>query len=483
MCHDNNIQEAETKTQYRYKSTTSIAPMHITTLLLGFVNSPCAQNGLISNHRLLQKSNYCPHHKIIGGGYIRRTTKRQFSINDVNTIPISATNSHRRMHLKNDTYSRKRVCRSVSMGSIAMIDFKSTLYMALLALQFAIQPILTKKFTPKSINRSTVVMSQDFVKVLLTFTALNLTGSWSKAIQDWSIRSWLTVAGIPAFIYSIQNFATLVGYQNLPPLTFNVLNQTKTLSAALCCYIFMGKVQSKIQIMSLLLLFLSACVIEKLIPLRRQRNCDTNNNDDNHALTRNNDVNETEHSEEKRTHIEGVIAVSIASFLSGLAGALTQKNLQCQKSVLVASRSSNAGTSVATQAMAAGGRNSYLFTMEIAIASLCFMTLSTMFSSDGKRIRTNGFFDQWTPGTLIPIITNAMGAVFVGLVIKYAGAVKKGFALIFGLVLSGVLQAYLLSNGDGSAGESKISFEQIVGGILAAISLWMHNSFPAKIGS
>lgn len=349
--------------------------------------------------------------------------------------------------------------------------------MTLLALQFACQPILTKKFTPKAINRSTVVMTQDLVKVFMTFVALQLTGAWSTAIKGWSIRSWLTVAGIPALLYSIQNFSTLVAYQNLPPLTFNVLNQTKTLSAALCCYIFMGKVQSKVQIMSLFLLFASACVIEKLIPLRISKGVGSRKEDARSNASAKLDRN----SEQEKSHIEGVFAVLTASFISGLAGALTQKSLQCQKSsTLIASTAKSAATST----IAVGGRNSYLFTMEIAVASLCFMALSTAFSSDGKRIRSNGFFDHWTPRTLIPIITNAMGAILVGLVIKYAGAVKKGFALIFGLVLSGVLQAFLSSqNGVGeSSGESRISFEQIVGGLLAAISLWMHNSFPAKVG-
>lgn len=40
------------------------------------------------------------------------------------------------------------------------LDLEAGLYMLLLALQFGTQPALTKKFTPKGINRSTVVMAQ-----------------------------------------------------------------------------------------------------------------------------------------------------------------------------------------------------------------------------------------------------------------------------------------------------------------------------------
>lgn len=85
-----------------------------------------------------------------------------------------------------------------------------------------------------------------------------------------------------------------------------------------------------------------------------------------------------------------------------------------------------------------------------------------------------GFFDNWTPQTLIPIFTNAAGGIIVGLVTKHSGAVKKGFALIFGLLLSGILQAL------GSDEENEVvSKEQVVGGILSALSLYLHSAFPA----
>jgi len=58
----------------------------------------------------------------------------------------------------------------------------------------------------------------------------------------------------------------------------------------------------------------------------------------------------------------------------------------------------------------------------------------------------------------------------VGLVTKHAGSVRKGFALIFGLLLSGVFQA-------GGAG---IRTHQVAGGLLAATSLWMHTMHPYK---
>lgn len=327
--------------------------------------------------------------------------------------------------------------------------------MILLALQFGIQPILVRRFTPKSINKSTVVFVQDAIKFILAGSALVLTGSWTAAVKGWNLKTCLLVAGIPSVLYTVQNLATLVAYQNLSPLTFNVLNQTKTLSAALCCYLLMGKVQSKMQMLSLILLFCSACIIEKMIPIHNLYFWRKSQRDVNLVLKPQNEPDEKfDNVHLKDNHTRGLVGVLLASFISGLAGAYTQKFLQQGVS----------GIGV--------GRNSYLFTMEICVISMFVMAISMLKSKDGDSIRDHGFFHNWTPSTIIPITTNALGGIFVGLVTKYAGSVKKGFALIFGLLISGILQMF-------TEEDKRLTLEQVLGGILAGFSLWMYASFPA----
>ena len=152
--------------------------------------------------------------------------------------------------------------------------------------------------------------------------------------------------------------AALQAYQHLDSLTFNVLNrkfftcfllsqagcicpmlyyftilsllETKTLSAALCCYLVMGKRQSLIQILSLVLLLLSALIMEGLIPFEKLvfwKSVDSHASSASHF-----DWNSTHWS-------NGVAPILLASFISGLSGALSQKNLQSS----------------------GGGRNPYLF--------------------------------------------------------------------------------------------------------------------------
>ena len=85
-------------------------------------------------------------------------------------------------------------------------------------------------------------------------------------LQGWTIKGWLAVAGVPSLLYCIQNLLAPMAYQVLDPFTFNVLNQTKTLSAGLCCNSVIGWKQSQGQILALFLL-LVALVIEGAVPL------------------------------------------------------------------------------------------------------------------------------------------------------------------------------------------------------------------------
>lgn len=315
---------------------------------------------------------------------------------------------------------------------------KAVFYMLLLSLQFAFQPLLTRQFTPQNICRSTVILCQEVLKFLLALLMLNVSGNRQEAVKGWTVSSWVAVAFLPAALYALQNIAALQAYQNLDALTFNVLNQTKTLSAALCCYLVMGRKQSFLQVVSLLLLLLSALIMERLVTLDFF-------------------ITSTEEGAPSSLHLpewgskhwtHGVGPILLASFISGLTGALSQRNLQAK----------------------GGGRNPYLFSMELCAASFLILLCSLIASPDGTRIAQDGFWNGWTASTWIPIFTNSVGGIIVGLVTKYAGSVRKGFALILGMFLSGMVQALVTEEG--------VSIEQGIGGALAAVSLWMHATNP-----
>ena len=139
--------------------------------------------------------------------------------------------------------------------------------------------------------------------------------------------------------------------------------------------------------------------------------------------------------------------------LSGLAGALSQKGLQL--------------TGIS-------GRDPFLYTMEISFYSAVVLVANMLrgsnpTSSEEKTKNATTSSIRWSVA-LIPIIFKAAGGVVTALVHKYAGSVAKGFALLFGLVLSGGLQL-LLQNED-------LQPHQIVGTLLIMLSTHLHFTHP-----
>jgi len=226
-------------------------------------------------------------------------------------------------------------------------------------------------------------------------------------------------------------------------VTFNGLNQTKTLSAALWCYLLMGKRQSMVQIAALGILLFSALLFQGSISISGifQKNEVADSN-----------VNGGTNKEEVTANTsfsKGILPCLGAAFLSGLAGALSQRGVQT-----------------------AGGRSPYLYTIELSIYSSISLFIS-IFAT--KKSRTSlsaegGIFRYWTPSSIIPVTVRAMGGVLTALVHKYAGATRKGFALILGLIMTGVTQSMI-------EGE-QLSVNELLAMVLVILSSYLHLSYP-----
>ena len=242
---------------------------------------------------------------------------------------IRASKSHRSCRHRGERYptrtTHSSLCAQATVGIVS--PYPSWVYMSILALQFGLQPILTKLYTPSNIIRSTVVLAQDLVRMLTAGFLLFSSGCLSDTAAQWTFSGAVLGAGLPSALYLVQNYCTIMAYQNLAPVTFNVLNQTKTLSAALCCFLIMGKIQSPLQIVSLFVLLTSALVIEKIIPLnpwQDRQNARANNNAVSDASEIEDECEEEEESssfssaQTTSRFKSGVLPVLLASFISGL---------------------------------------------------------------------------------------------------------------------------------------------------------------------
>jgi UDP-sugar transporter A1/2/3 len=331
----------------------------------------------------------------------------------------------------------------MSLSAVSIVCF------LLLTLQCGFQPILVKFFMPETVVRSSCILSQEASKFAMSVTFLLSSGKWEEAVSGWTKESALLAAGVPAIIFTTQTYLNLMANQVLPPVTFSVLNQTKTLSTAFCCFVILGKPQSILQVIALGLLVVSALVNQEILSLPCCKRPNVEEGDVEKAAE---NKSKTKPEDDARQLLMGVLPALSASFLSGLAGALTQKTLTHH------------------------ARSPHLFNIELAFFSSCFLVSTLLLGSpDYKRIKSDGFLQGWTWMTLIPIMTNAFGGILVGLVTKHLGAVVKGFAVIFGMIVSGILQQLFLAN----MGES-VTRAQFASGCIGAASLWLHASYQPK---
>jgi solute carrier family 35 (UDP-sugar transporter), member A1/2/3 len=248
-------------------------------------------------------------------------------------------------------------------------------------------------------------------------------------------------------LYALQGVLQYVSHQNLDPVTFNGLTQTKTLSAALCCWIILQTPQSPLQIAALAILFGSALVFQGYYFGSTHNN--NNNNNNNKSKINGSESAATTKRFNEDWIWRGVVPCLGAAFLSGLAGALSQKGLQL--------------TGIA-------GRDPFLYSIEISFYSAITLLISMARSSTNVRMELAKQRSYWTYQTLIPIVVKAAGGVITALVHKYAGSVAKGFALMFGLVLSGTVQMCLA--------QETLQPHQVAGTLMIMLATWMHFTHP-----
>eukprot|EP00607_Mallomonas_marina_P005586 CAMPEP_0182429972 /NCGR_PEP_ID=MMETSP1167-20130531/35581_1 /TAXON_ID=2988 /ORGANISM="Mallomonas Sp, Strain CCMP3275" /LENGTH=234 /DNA_ID=CAMNT_0024614449 /DNA_START=360 /DNA_END=1064 /DNA_ORIENTATION=+ len=201
-------------------------------------------------------------------------------------------------------------------------------------------------------------------------------------------------------------------------MTFNILNQTKTIWAAVWLYIILKQKQSYIQIFALVMLLTSAIILNI--------NFDT-------STTK---VNAGEHYQ------LGVALVLGASALSGLSGTLTQVALKKRHPVICSA--------------------------ELGVYSLILLVIKELV--EGKGTAVLFMFSGWDLKTLIPVTTNALGGMIISFVTKYAGGVRKGFALIAGILVTAFAQW---------AVEGKpLRLQHWVALGLVCMSIYLHSQYP-----
>ena len=356
-----------------------------------------------------------------------------------------------------------------------------------LSVQYGAQPLLTKKFISANVSSLGVVAATECVKIALCLISMRMQGPREIRRQFGKVRlNVFALSVVPAIVYSIQNMLMQYGYHSVDPVLFNCLNQTKIIWTALFVYVVFGTKQTFVQCLSLFGLMLASVILQIKEILEPAVDAQK-------SLGSSGDVNGADASgmtviaEEEYARYLGVIAVTAASCLSGLASTSTQISLQALR------------------------RSAQVLTIEMAIASIpivYFVHVSKLAFGDelfvqqaqphlheeqdeaaatptptGNLVSSaaiqrllyagstkwSSMFDNFTFLTFIPIFTSAIGGICVGLVTKNLGSVAKGFAITLGLILTGVIESV-------TRGEM-LQTEQIVGLLLVGACTHAHTVY------
>ncbi|KAM4571715.1 UDP-galactose translocator isoform 1-T1 [Fundulus diaphanus] len=204
---------------------------------------------------------------------------------------------------------------------------------------------------------------------------------------------------VPSLIYTLQNNLQYVAISNLPAATFQVTYQLKILTTALFSVLMLRKTLSRVQWVSLLLLFAGVAIVQ----VQQEGNKEA-------AVADGSSQNYT----------VGLVAVVVSCLSSGFAGVYFERILK--------------GSSASVWM-----RNVQLGVFGTALGLL------GMWWNDGAAVAQRGFLFGYTGMVWCVILNQAFGGLLVAVVVKYADNILKGFATSFSIIVSTVMSIYLFS--------------------------------------
>ena len=318
--------------------------------------------------------------------------------------------------------------RRSSRASLDSSAATGAVFCVLLALQYALQPFLKVYIAPET-HKVSLVLGTEVAKILIAgaMIAVDGPGALARTFANWTPKA-ASLSVLPSLVYAVQNYLLVVGASSLDSVTFNCLNQSKLVSTAACVYVVFGVRQSLTQTLALGGLLVAGAMLQE-----------------GGGVTGGAEKDADDQGRE-RMKVAGVAAVLAASALSGVASAATQFSLQRLR------------------------RSSTALTVEMAVAAIPCLLLAHYAGRDVPSSEHGGFFRGWTAATLVPVVSSALGGIFVGQITKRLGGVAKGFAIVGGLVLTGILQS--LVTGEGLEAKHAVAL------LLVVSCTYAHASFP-----
>ncbi|KAJ1660146.1 UDP-galactose transporter Gms1 [Dispira simplex] len=218
--------------------------------------------------------------------------------------------------------------------------------------------------------------------------------------QVFGKDSWKLM--IPAALYTIQNNLQYIAVSLLDAATFQVTYQLKILTTALCFVIILRKPLNLWQWVSLVILTIGVILVQ--LPSMTTPDTGTESTDPNG---------------DSWSKVLGLLTVTLACIMSGLAGVYFEKILKGSRTSL------------------------WIRNIQLSFYSLFPALFLGVLLKDGAGVRENGFWYGYNGWTFGAIACQALGGIIVALVVKFADNILKGFATSISIILSCVMSVFI----------------------------------------
>ncbi|XP_067931898.1 UDP-N-acetylglucosamine transporter-like [Watersipora subatra] len=204
---------------------------------------------------------------------------------------------------------------------------------------------------------------------------------------------------VPALLYVCQNCLLFVALSNLNSATYQVCYQLKILTTALFSVFMLSKRLSSTQWLALLLLTIGVVLVQVM------------KSEDDGSMS----------DSTLGSVYASMMAVLLASCLSGFNGVYFEKVLKSSKQSL------------------------WIRNIQLAGASI-LIAFTSLYLFDYEAIQTAGFFQGYTWATWAVICLSVISGLTVAIVVKYADNILKGFAVSISILISTFISFYFLDD-------------------------------------
>lgn len=264
-------------------------------------------------------------------------------------------------------------------------------------------------------STSVILFVTESLKLILSFGLLIVEeGSSLNAAGAIVYNQWLKkprasmVLGLPALIYALQNALLQWSAGNLPAALWQVTYQGKILVVAGLSVVLLRKEIKRVQWFAIAIMGLGIAVVQLSNAKEKKQDSMANASEQN--------------------FLKGFIMLLLACFCSGFAGVYTEmifKQVGAAKAEIKVSL--------------------WLQNMQLAVFSMLLMVVTflpeTMLVSTSSR-QTQHVFEGFTGKTWALAVNNAIGGLFVAMVIKYADNILRGFASALATINACILAVF-----------------------------------------